>query len=66
MKYNSRNTASIRRTDKVLETGKNIETSSVTTLEKREIKVVKKANMSQQEVFNLIKHLSNEFCLTHR
>ncbi|MEJ7559839.1 MAG: hypothetical protein WKF66_16125 [Pedobacter sp.] len=54
MNYNPKNTASIRWTDKVVETGKNLETSSVTTLVKRNFKVVNKANMSQQEVLKLI------------
>lgn len=57
MAFNPQKTDAIKWTDQVLETGKNIQTDLITTLTKKDIQSVKKANMSQAEVLNLVKQM---------
>lgn len=57
MAFNPQKTGAIKWTDQVLETGKNVQTDLITTLTKKDIQSVKKANMSQAEVLNLVKQM---------
>lgn len=57
MNFDPQKTESLKFTDQVSETGKNVQTGLVTTLMKKDIQGVKKANMSQAEVLNLVKQI---------
>lgn len=57
MTFNPQKTGVIKWTDRVLETGKNVQTDLVTTLMKKDIQAVKKVNMSQEEVLKLVKQM---------
>ncbi|OWK69737.1 hypothetical protein CBW18_15450 [Pedobacter sp. AJM] len=57
MAFNPQQTGVIKWTDRVLETGQNVQTDLVTTLMRRDIQAVKKANLSQAEVLNLVKQM---------
>lgn len=57
MTFNPQQTGVIKWTDQVLETGKNVQTDLVTTLMRRDIQAVKKADMSQAEVLKLVKQM---------
>ncbi|TCD07638.1 hypothetical protein EZ449_13965 [Pedobacter frigidisoli] len=55
MVIDSQKPGKLRWTDKVIETGKNLETTLATEISKRETNFVQKARMSQMEVLNLFK-----------